>query len=200
MKLENTSRKSWKVKENSRICRIHFEEDCFLAMARRADGKPYTKLRLKPNAVPSLFTHNEFKMKEGRKPPVFRQPPELPEVTSKVTSKPAVNYDHDHSYMSSMKPEMSQSGNFLKKDLPDTTTAANPDKSRMTEYGVESDFIPDLAANDHDSDLVTFLKQKIVFQQEVIQSYRKEIERAETVLNTFLTSDQIRKLGFKIVS
>ena len=70
-------------------------------------------------------------------------------------------------------------------------------KSRLTSYGVEPDFIPELDLSEKDDKLTVFLKQKIVHQQKVIQELKQENRRARIVLNMVFNEQQMRKLGFE---
>ena len=116
--------------------------------------------------------------------------PADPEIVAKIST-------HDHNYAPG--PIENEPPPFKKKRVDD----ANVDdmswmsgKSKLTSYGADPFFIPELDLNEKDDKLTVFLKQKIVHQQKVIQELKQENRRARIVMNMIFNDTQMKKLGF----
>ena len=94
-------------------------------------------------------------------------------------------------------PDLKHSSHFPIDDTnADDMSWMQGAKSRLTGYGVEPDFIPELDLSEKDDKLTVFLKQKIVHQTKVIQELKQENRRARIVLNMVFNEQQMKKLGF----
>ena len=84
--LRRIRRVDWKPYPDARVCAKHFGQDAFEA----ADGSKKL-LRLKPNAVPTIFDFSMFENKVKRK----RKPPKVRET---VSIADAIALDHDYTF------------------------------------------------------------------------------------------------------
>ena len=191
------------------MCAKHFSTDDFTRGNEVLDkhGVRRFRLRLKDDAVPKIFGKQALHRDINE----ILDPLHPDENVEEVLLVEAM--EHDHAYAPPPKQEeiafVSPPNENRKRKAEDSwvdepNMPAETDnmewmgngKSRITAYGVESDFIPNLDLEEGDSDLVTFLKQKIIFQQQIIRDLQKENQRAHIVMNAFLKKDQLVRLGF----
>ena len=190
------------------MCAKHFASEDFTRGNEVLDrnGARRFRLRLNEDAVPKIFGKEALHRDINE----ILDPLHPDENVEEVLLVEAM--EHDHAYAPPPKQEeiafvAAPSASNRKRKAPEdwenepVTEMDNMEwmgngKSRITAYGVESDFIPNLEQDEGDSDLVTFLKQKVIFQQQIIRDLQKENQRAHIVMNAFLKKDQLIRLGF----
>ena len=190
------------------ICLKHFEDEDFLTGNEfiDIDGNRRFRLRLKEDVIPKIFGKEAVR----RDMAYMFDPLDDPTTNEAMITE---NFQHDHGYCEAPKETpIPKAPKALKKNPPgvkqETVWAdeglvetenmewMSGAKSRITAYGVETDFIPNLEQEEGDSDLVVFLKQKVIFQQQIIRDLQRENQRAHIVMNSFLKKDQLKRLGF----
>jgi hypothetical protein len=71
-------------------------------------------------------------------------------------------------------------------------------KSRLTSFGVESDFIPDIMKHNNDSDLEVYLKQRVVQLERLNKELIRDNQRAHVVLKSVFSQNQLKLLGLDL--
>ena len=193
------------------ICAKHFEDEDFRKGNEFLDndGTRKFRLRLKEDAIPKIFGKEA-----ARRNIDYLFDPINVDFEEDDEELKFEAMEHDHCYVEPNKDAPQPvAPKALKNVQPvqpkqesiwveeGVTSVENMEwmtggRSRITPYGVETDFIPTLEQEEGDSDLVVFLKQKVIFQQQIIRDLQRENQRAHIVMNSFLKKDQLKRLGF----
>ena len=183
--------RKWCPDITDRVCMAHFANECFALGTEYYDkeGNQRFRLRLKPNSIPSIFGNEAH----TRVIVVPEDEDVEPEVASKMSN-------HDHNYAPKAAEQVVEAPQWKKRKLDDNAgddmSWMQGAKSRLTAFGADPFFIPELDLNESDDKLTVFLKQKIVHQQKVIQELKQENRRAKICMNLIFSPSQMKKLGF----
>jgi len=177
-------------------CVLHFDVSQLILGTEYYDenGHQRFRLRLKSQSYPEYF---------GQDAALRPLPhPPLVDPLSAVLQIHGDLFHHDHNYVSLSEPPEEMTTEIQPEALePIEEDDGTPEvlhekgRSRITKYGVEPEFIPNLEPETGDSDLVTFLKQKVVHQQQMIRQLQITNQKAEIILGAVFSTDQLKSLG-----